>query len=436
MTIDDFLAANLVCPGSGDLLRKSGDGFAAGSVSYPMLDGIPWLFADPENARLEWARKVHSYFEREALYLKHLQIRMNDSGGSLANKRLSQQHQARSKNLTWMKSTLNEFKKPQDALALPSTQQIYSYFQLFFRDWCWGHEELTRYVEYCVEHIDAKTESILILGSGAGGLSYHLANHFTSTSVISAEHNPLLALGADKIFRGKSFKLTDYSVYPRDLNHASQTWEIKAEKLSSCNHAQILCEFPNMPFREKAFDVVIAPWFLDVVDFPFGDALDCASRMIGDEGKLLFFGPANVHKSLEHHQLCREEVEAEFTLRFSDCSLQQTSIPYLQSPLDSQQRMESVLFIDAKQPNQIASALTEKAFPRSSSPQKIRYTPEFERYKIENATFFHILSHVNQDMTYRELADVLEREFGFDPAESERYVELFIKRLELDIYTA
>jgi len=52
------------------------------------------------------------------------------------------------------------------------------------------------------------------------------------------------------------------------------------------------------------------------------------------------------------------------------------------------------------------------------------------------ATVFkrHLLSHVNHDMTYRELADVLEREFGFDPAESERYVALFIKRFEMDIF--
>ena len=427
--VKEFAQSWLVCPATRSPLYYKKGLLSSSEQSYPSIDGIPWLFKDPKRAMAEWSAKIQDHVAAEKLYLKHTQINLNTSKDQLANKRVSRQHEARTRNLALMQKTLSDFLKQKPGIVLPSTQQIYSYFQLFFRDWCWDSTEIDLYVDFVAENLRENAKSVLILGSGAGGLSYRLARRFPGKQFCSVEHNPFLAIMAEKIMQGKTVKLFDYTAYPNTLENAAQKWEIRTDKLDADNHQSVMCAFPDLPFAEQSFDVVIAPWFLDILELPFSTALDHAIRFLKDDGQFLFFGPANVHKPAELDQLCCEEVESHFDARFTNMESASELMLYLRSPLESQNREEKVLFVNT---NGVLNR--NQTSDDNSYARWIKFTPEFERFKIENETFHKILSHIQGDMGYRDLANILEREYGFESSESEHYAQTFIKRIEMQIY--
>ena len=259
---------------------------------------------------------------------------------------------------------------------------------------------------------------------GAGGLSHQLATRFPQQVFVSVEHNPFLAVCADRIMRGKSLKLFDYSAYPNALENSARKWEISGDTTAGANHRTLLCSFPELPFAEQVFDVIVVPWFLDVLELPFRDAMAHATRFLRPGGRMLFVGPANVHSPDELKQYCPEEIIALFEAGFEHVDHHQQNVRYLNSPLDSQNREESVLFVCATGVRAGVRAAGELPDPG------IRYTAELEHYKLELQTMSAILQFVDRDMSHEELAAVLVQRFGFELAESLHYAKTVIRSVE------
>ena len=424
------------CPITGERLIEKGGALVSSktdndsAVRYPILDhGVACLYPQPRETMLEWGSRVKHFTALERDHLKQLQQTANYQLSVSTRQRLHKQHEARHKNLAQIEKILADW-IPDKALPLSqSTQQIFSYFQLFFRDWCWG-DELESYSEFVLDNISVDSqENILILGSGAGGLSYRVANARPKSRLLSIEHNPFLALASAQIMQGKSVKLYDYTLYPRGLEFVAQKHEIRAAKLKHDNHAVVLGEFPRLPIADAQFDTVVAPWFLDILDQSFESALHDCLRFMKDDGKLLFIGPANVHSDYYEEQLCSTEILEVLQRCFKNVEHEQRRIPYLDSPLESQARMESVLFACAT-----GLKRTKHAEPKTNGDDSIlRDSPELQQYKLKLATTQQILSVVDGDVTASQLAEQLEKVFGFGESDSLHYARLFIAQISKEI---
>ncbi|MFK7731600.1 MAG: hypothetical protein AB8B48_08265 [Pseudomonadales bacterium] len=418
----------LRCPDSGERLSL-GEGVLTSSTSqYDIINPqLACFYPNGAITRLQWGSKIKQFLNTEREHLKKLQQLAQNCEHASSRKRISLQHEARHKNLAVMQKMLASW-IPDNSLPLSqSTQQIESYFELFFRDWCWG-DELRPYAEYCTSAVATTgAERILVLGSGAGGLSYHLANAQADSAVISIEHNPFLALASSHIMQGKSLKLHEYSLYPSKLENSSKKWEIKQPPLEHNNHIQLLATYPFLPFAEKSFDLIIAPWFFDILDIGFDDAVRASTQFLKAEGKLLFMGPANVHKPHYDEQYCSDEMRELFKRSFSSVETKQQTLPYLANPRASQSRMENVMFVEASGPS--FASLSKEASPSDT----LHYTPELQQYKLKTATIHQILSHIDQSITVGELADMLVTQFGFEESESAHYAMAFIAEIRSGI---
>ncbi|MFT6631832.1 MAG: ubiquinone/menaquinone biosynthesis C-methylase UbiE [Bacteriovoracaceae bacterium] len=418
----------LFCPSSKEKVSlKDGELFSQ-STSYPFFNKIPWLFKDPEYHFLQWGTKIESYIKEEEIYIKHLQAMTNLNENKLTRKRMTKIQEAKSKNLKVISKTLEQFRGHQQIALSASTQQIHSYFQLIFRDWSWDSDENDKYFSFVKEKMPKDAKNVLILGCGAGRLSYDLATNFTATNFISIDHNPFLLLTAQKIFEGEEVKLSDYTNYPKDIESTSKTYKIKREKNNIDNHQFVLGSFPDLPFKEQTYDMIIAPWFFDILDLKYFESVNHALKYLKPNGTFTMFGPNNVHKNYLMDQLTSEEIKEELTPFFDESSMKVETLQYLKNPLSSQNRIEDVMFFSG-----ISPKVKDLALNTPTKPTMIHFDPTFEHHKAINQTFFNILKHIDQDMTLEELGKKLVQEFGFKESEAIYYAKNFIQKISQDM---
>ncbi|WP_333607654.1 class I SAM-dependent methyltransferase [Arsukibacterium sp.] len=425
--MQDWILPLLRCPGSGDSLRLEAGKLHGPKQAYPFLNGIPCLYPNPGMGLLEWGTKIQHYLQEESQQIAFAQALSQSAQSALTKGRLKQQAIARQHNLSYLQQSLHAFLTYPQVPVLPSSQQIYSYFKLFFRDWCWPGDELQQYLEYVSAHLAKKAQNVLVLGSGAGGLSYGLAERFPDVRFVSLEHNPFLALTADAIMQGQKIALYDYSLYPSSIEKTAQRWSIQKPPLVVANHQSIIASYPQLPFAPQSFDYIIAPWFLDILDMPFSDAIRALLPALKKDASLIFFGPANVHKSHAEQQWTPEEICDAFGQYFQRVSSDTSSLTYLNSNLDSQHRLETLLFAHCQQPR------NKSPKPVAKAAARLQLTPELLQYKAVNETFYKVLSVIDKDITAPELATLLVSKFGFDNKESLYYAEFFIRKIAMDI---
>lgn len=424
----DWILPLLRCPATQQALIVKDGKLHAEQQAYPFLHGIPCLYKSPGMALLEWGTKIQNFVAEESDQIEHLEFLTRAPQSDLSKQRLLAQHDARTQNLDVLKSTLHAFLHYPSIPITPSSQQIHSYFQLLFRDWCWDESEIARYTALAGKALDDSEKTVLILGSGAGGLSYRLAQQFPSSRFVSLEHNPFLALSAERLMQGETLALQDYSIYPKSHQHCAQSWQVKAPAVVGDNHQAVLASYPFVPFAPNSFDVIIAPWFFDILELSFPAAVQHSLPFLKSDGELIFFGPANLHKSYTDEQWCAEEITAYFGKQFAEMSHHQETLYYLDSPLNAQRRMETLLFVHGRKPHAVTIQ------PPRDTPAVLRMTPELQQHKAVTDTMHTVLSVIDGDINAAELAAKLVSTFGFDAKEAPYYAELFIRKISMEIY--
>lgn len=395
-----------------------------------VLEGIPWLFKNSRDAKIEWSIKIQQYENEEKSQIQFLQQEIKSANSLLTKKRLSQICEAKKKNLKSITTTLGHFEKISSTQSLISNQQIHSYFQNIFRDWAWeNNQECKIYYDFINSQLKNLTNNtILVLGSGASRLSYDLAKTYKNYSIASFDHNPFLLLTAQKIFKGHEIKLHDYTYYPKSLKACSKSFKIKVDKLENENHQFILGAFPDLPIKMASLDTIIAPWFFDILDYDFKESILWALKFLKPSGQFLFFGPSNVHKKNIHDQLCSDEIHEFLDNLFEQSEFKLTDINYLENPLTSQNRIEQIILFAGEKP-----ILPTNINRPQDNTSTLNISSKFIQYKAFNQTYFHILKHIDKDMNFFELAKILELEFGFNQEESLTYARSFIQKLNQDL---
>jgi ubiquinone/menaquinone biosynthesis C-methylase UbiE/uncharacterized protein YbaR (Trm112 family) len=418
----------LSCPETGEALEfRDGELYSA-NTSYPVFENIPWLFKNPEHSYLEWATKIEGFIDEESIYIKHLNSLHDLASDKLRKKRYSQLIEAKTKNLNVITETLNVFLGQKHIRLMPSNQQIHSYFQLIFRDWVWDTTEMKTYIEYINNSIpDFSNKKVLILGAGACALGQTLAHQHKSAQFISTDHNPFLIMMAKKIMNKEKVELYNYSFFPKTLELTNTKYEIQLPSTVE-NHHQVLSSFPDLPFKENSFDLIIAPWFLDILELDFNTAHQQCLKYLSAEGHFICIGPSNKHSKDIAEQLTAPEMDNILSSNFINSSYEVKEIQYLENPIESHKRIEQIILFHGENKSSEIQKLKNK-----DQKKEILLGPELIAFKQKTEIFHRILKLIDKDMDYEQLSKKLVVEFNFTKDEASFYAESFIKQIQNEI---
>ncbi|MEJ2087080.1 MAG: methyltransferase domain-containing protein, partial [Gammaproteobacteria bacterium] len=323
-------------------------------VEYPVLDGVPWLVADPACARLEWRN-------RWQMALADLEARQRAAREALASDRsaptrerleiLAEGYARQHRALKTLLSSLG-LARPADLgtyialrTRLPTQLGLNSYEANVFRDWCWGDQENEAALRAIGQALDgAETGTVLVLGAGAGRLAYDVHRTRAPGLTIALELNPYLTTVLNVMAAGGSLALTEFPLAPISGQRSAIERTLAAPEPAGDGFEVVLADALHAPFIAGTFDVVITPWLLDVIDAPPGAVLAEVNRLLKPGSRWIYqgslaFNRADVAENLNLAELL--ELAADHG--FSEISAEDTAGPYLDCPDSRHARRELIL---------------------------------------------------------------------------------------------
>jgi SAM-dependent methyltransferase len=380
------LAAWTACPRCGKPLDAAhGLRCAACRVDFPDIDGIPWLFAEPNAALAEWRARLHRALRETEAAIGAAQGALRDQTlSALTRERLQRVAAARSQQMGELARLLTPLGLGEQTAALethlalrtrlPPAQGLTTYYANLHRDWCWGDAEndaSQRLVSAALG--EAPAEALAVLGAGGGRLAYDLHMAGRSATTIALDFNPLLSLAHARIARGEALPLHEFPLAPLTLADTAIARTLKAPAPVSAGYHVVLGDVLRAPFRGDAFDAIVTPWLVDVIDeslWVFGQRIN---RLLKPGGRWVVFGSLAFVDRDPRACLSPEEAAAAIeACGFEIVAKAESTIPYMSSPASRHGRQEHVVALSATKRKRVAAPPRHSALPnwlvRSDQP--------------------------------------------------------------------
>ena len=101
---------------------------------------------------------------------------------------------------------------------------------------------------------------------GRGRLAYDLQTRLAPAVTVALDINPLLSLATQRIANGARIDLHEFPLAPRRLEDVAVRRELTAPAPARAGFHCVLADGLRAPFVADAFDAVVTPWFVDIVD--------------------------------------------------------------------------------------------------------------------------------------------------------------------------
>ncbi|HZF30232.1 MAG TPA: methyltransferase domain-containing protein [Gammaproteobacteria bacterium] len=452
----------LACPACGDAagLARRTDHFACGACKarFPVYKSgaaqVPWLFRDPEAARLEWRARFNGFLHANAVECSRLEAALRDRRLSkraaerirrVLDARVAQKRQVLEllAPLSLGAPRAGPLSDRSGALhaALPRQQGLTSYYSNVFRDWSWGNGENEALLQ-CVERVASrvpqfKAGKLLTLGAGAGRLSYDVHRAYRPELSVALDLNPLLVLLASRVVCGEKLAFHELPIAPLDQASFAVARSLSCpEPLSAGdNFVLVLGDALHAPFRPASFDTVLTPWLVDIVPQSFAECAAAVSRLLApggiwvNTGSLAFF-----HRNEAWCHSEEEALELVAAHGFEILASERVTVPYLQSPASAHGRVERVLSFSARK---IASC------PRSAETPYLppwlleseRPIPDLDELVVASATHLlkaTVLAAIDGRRSIDDIASLIAKRYGLQKSEAKGAVE----RILIEIHDA
>ena len=300
------LQTYLACPRCDKTPLAFDDGrFRCGAckTGFPDIDGIPWLFAEPDASLGEWRNRLQFALQQIGHELAGLDVELKDRDlRALTRQRLERYR----KSLDQHRRALQKLLRPVDVQSqsgsfesylalrtrLPVDQGLNTYYANIHRDWAWGEEENNASLQQVrsVLHDHAELGDVLVLGAGAGRLAYDIHAQLDCTRLVALDFNPLLMLVASEMVNGKRLSMYEFPIAPRSLEDDAVLRKLSAPAAAGDDFHLVLGDALRAPFAAAAFDTVVTPWLIDIIteDLPVFAAR--VNRLLKQDGRWVNFG--------------------------------------------------------------------------------------------------------------------------------------------------
>jgi uncharacterized protein YbaR (Trm112 family)/ubiquinone/menaquinone biosynthesis C-methylase UbiE len=395
--------------------------------SYPTLDSIPWLVSNPKASLGEWKEQFKLLLftlDREVEDIKN-DLKLPDLMASTL-KRLRKQLQAKveqRKLLTELLSPLNISETGNYEVStamevkLPRSQSLLSYFGNIHRDWSWDDVENKEGLS-CIKDLvmdSSNLGKLLVAGSGSSRLLYDVAESFRPSLTVGIDINPLMFLAAKKILKGKTVRLYEFPIAPKNIESFSALRKCEAPDRSSSPIELIFADAMNFPFRPSSFDTVLTPWIIDIIPEPPDTFFPKINQVLKNGGYWLNFGSLvydykNPAKDYSHEEVLEIAQKSGFEIIKHFCR----KIPYLQSPISNHGRVEGVFCFSAKKVRNLEQMITPfKTIPAwiSDSSKSIPNLPEYETLRNIYKVHLEVLTNIDDRTSINQIAKLFSEKY-------------------------
>ncbi|MGH0036629.1 MAG: PqqD family peptide modification chaperone [Myxococcota bacterium] len=439
----------LRCPGCRGALRDGAGGALACDscgASHPVHDGIPWLFRNGASARAQWSAKLQHHVASVEQEIRQLASASQGSSWLPGTaQRLERLRAGKRAQLSRVVELLAPFgldeAAPESGLPedrIPSVQHLGSYLDTAFRDWCWGEAEVRDAVAWLAAQLEAGEgdragRHAVVLGGGAGRLTCELAALGPWASVVQLDVNPLLSRIAALACRGESVELTELPAIPLGLEHVAVEQSLRGV-VEAPEPAPRFClgDVFAPPFAEASIDVIVTPWFIDVLPEGFRALSRRINRLLKPGGTWISFGPLSFESLPEAARYTPEEVlEALVEAGMGVESHEIRRVPYLHSPHAMARRHEEILGFRATRRTEAADPGPFRYYPAwmTDSTRPIPALPIWTQQQRQKVFDVQILGLIDGRRSIDDVVSRLATEFELPPDRCRAVVDRFFSSI-------
>jgi SAM-dependent methyltransferase len=412
------------------------------AVRYPLVDGMPWLLPAPDLALAEWRGRLHAlttHLKRQAAqYRAALQPDVTRPATRNRLKLLAMACSDHARRLQALLAPLETGTEPAAAATyaalapvVAAAQGLASYYANVHRDWSWGEAENHAAREAVQRALgSARVERLLVLGSGAGRLTYDLHAILRPELTVAVDINPLLLGIARRMYAAERVDLYEFPVAPRDLASHALLRTLTAPARAEPGLHLVFGDAKQPPFAPGSFDTVVTPWLVDVVDTDFESLAATVNSLLAPGGRwvctgTLFFqqaGPAQAYSSEEV-----QEVVA--GAGFEPPDFKASRQPYLASPASRHARIEEVVTFAVHKQREAELPLRPLPPWLADPRHPVPLLPEVADYALALRVRGYVAALVDGRRSMNDIAAKLVEERLLPPAEATGIVRDYLLRL-------
>lgn len=448
MTVAAALLPLLACPSCRAPL-VAGESLACGrcSLRFPVVDGLPWLFPQPEAALADWRGRLRLlllHLEREAGL--HRDALARPGLHELTRARLAllaaatADHAARLGRLLAPLGVDARQERYEVHLALgtrlPLSQGLTSYYANLHRDWAWGAAENAAALAEVSAALAAggPPQRLLVLGAGGGRLAYDLHQALPTTLTVALDFNPLLAGVGRRAAAGEAIELYEFPIAPRSIDEHAVLRRLAAPAPARPGLEFVLADGLAAPVADGAFDVVLTPWFVDIVPDDLPRLMARVNRLLSPGGRWVFFGslawadrPPECCYSLEELLALAPEAG------FEPGPAHEVALPYMRSPASRHARVETTISFAATRRSAVARP------PAPARPDWLERTdlpvpalPAFREQSLSTRVYAFIMAMIDGRRSIRDMARLMEEQQLMPAQDAIPSIQQFLARLHED----
>jgi len=424
MAIPECLAELLACPACGT--RLAGTSCLSCRIDFPEIGEIPWLMPEPRLALTEWRGRLHYLLTHYAAEAARQRGALADGGtGELQRRRIEHMASALDDQAARIRELMlplgidrrSEAHAVHVALGteLPLLQGLSTYYPNLHRDWCWGDAEnqaSLAAVLACLPEA-AAPQRILVLGAGAGRLTYDLHQALKPLLTVALDFNPLFLLAASRILDGQALDLYEFPIAPRTIADHAVLRQHVAPSVPVPGFQLVLADASAPPFLPGRFDLVLTPWLIDVVDEPLPRLLARINALLAPGGSWINHGSLAFANAAPPDAVSLEELVESLPGRgFALPEPRESRQPYLSSPSSRHARLESVITFCARKEHDVPAPATGRALPEwiHRTDRAVPLLPAFRAQALSTRVYAFLLAMIDGERTIRDMARLMEQQ--------------------------
>lgn len=414
-------------------------------VDFPAVDGIPWMFAEPQASLGEWRNRLQLAIQKLAHESAGLDAELtNEELHSLTRRRVDRYKKA----VDYHRRALQKLLQPIDVQSmqgnyesylalrtrLPADQGLHTYYANVHRDWAWGDEENLASLKQIesVLHENAELGNVLVLGAGAGRLAYDIHMRFETKATVALDFNPLLMLVLKKVVAGEKLKLYEFPLAPKTLEDDAVLRTLAAPDVVSDGFHMVLGDALRPPFAAGAFDTVVTPWLIDIITEDLSEMSARINGLLGSEGRWVNFGSLAFASAERARRYSPEETKAIVAEQgFSDPYVAEATIPYMCSPASRHGRREKVFTFSAYKERGVDRPARHKALPDwlVTGKDPVPQSPSFRTQAMTTQIYSFMMSLIDGKRSIQDMALVLEKQKLMTREEAEPAIRSFLTKM-------